>query len=471
MLIVPIGRENGVLQRQALVCYSIIAVNIIVFLLVCIGRDSNDRRQLLSSWRETISYFRDRPYLRPPVKGRDLMPEELRNRAVTPDLRVSEWRASQEQKRLDAMAADLDERYDRMRDIRMAYVPVVGSWLSILTSMFLHAGIAHLVGNMLFLFATGPFVEDAYGRPLFLALYLSGGIAATLTFASRNADSVIPLVGASGAIAAVMGAYLVRFFSSKIVLMWFPVIFLPFWHYRFSIPAAVLLPLWFLEQIVSIPMEGGGGVAITAHVGGFAYGLLFGMVQKLATAVKPADAKDTSPPGDPKLAAARDAFRRHDIEYATREVNAFLVHQPADLEGLRLATDIALRRRDAAALDEFATRLLSLYAATRQSAAGRKLVTDVLSVTQPSQLSRFLAYAAGFAERSGDRPWAIRLYAQLTDTQTSGVNAVAALVKLGTLRKQHGDAEGAREAFYRALGHPNCSSEWQVAVKRNLLQL
>lgn len=152
--------------------------------------------------------------------------------------------------------------------------PVNHYW-PFVTSLFLHGGWLHLIGNMWTLWIFGDNVEDRMGRWRFLAFYLVAGLAAGLTHWFTNADSVIPTVGASGAIAGVLGAYFVLFPHARIIA-WVPVLFWPFF---FELPAVVYLLLWFLTQVFSgtlagLTAEDVGGIAWWAHAGGFVAGAL-----------------------------------------------------------------------------------------------------------------------------------------------------------------------------------------------------
>lgn len=148
--------------------------------------------------------------------------------------------------------------------------------VSLATSMFLHGGWMHLIGNMLFLWVFGRNVEYLIGLPRFLAFYLLGGIAAGVAQVIVNPYSRIPTIGASGAIAAVMGAYLVKFPRTRIVTL----IFIFFFVTTAEIPAAFILLYWFAIQFVSgfgslaSTDYTGGGVAYFAHIGGFLVGML-----------------------------------------------------------------------------------------------------------------------------------------------------------------------------------------------------
>ena len=157
-------------------------------------------------------------------------------------------------------------------------IPATFSWFAVLTSMFLHGGLLHVGGNMLYLWIFGDNVEDRMGHGRFLAFYLLCGIAAALGQTFTSPDSAVPMVGASGAVAGVMGAYFVLYPRSRIVTL------LPFiivWQVV-EVPALVFLGVWFLMQFVNgvgsiaTSVAGGpaGGVAFWAHVAGFVAGLL-----------------------------------------------------------------------------------------------------------------------------------------------------------------------------------------------------
>lgn len=153
-----------------------------------------------------------------------------------------------------------------------AFIQQGDSLHTLVTSMFLHGGIMHLAGNLLFLYIFGDNVEDAMGHRKFLLFYLASGVLAAFTQVVFEAGSTVPTVGASGAIAGVMGAYLLLFPKAKVdILIIIVVIFriLP-------IPAWIMLCVWFALQFVGVLSSGtqAGGVAYWAHAGGFVAGLL-----------------------------------------------------------------------------------------------------------------------------------------------------------------------------------------------------
>jgi membrane associated rhomboid family serine protease len=156
-------------------------------------------------------------------------------------------------------------------------VPAAFSWVTVFTSMFLHGGLLHVAGNMLYLWIFGDNVEDRMGHGRFLVFYLLCGVAAALAQTITAPDSVVPMVGASGAIAGVMGAYFVLYPKSRIVTL----IPLFFFFQVIEVPAILFLGIWFLMQFLSgvgsiVTTAGGGpagGVAFWAHVAGFVAGI------------------------------------------------------------------------------------------------------------------------------------------------------------------------------------------------------
>ena len=146
-------------------------------------------------------------------------------------------------------------------------------WITIFTAMFMHGSWSHIIGNMIFLWAFGPEIEDAMGRGRYLLFYLAGGLVAMLAQILADPHSTVPNLGASGAIAAVMGGFIVTYPRDRIKAVLFIFVFV-----RITlIPAALLIGFWFLTQLVhagAVAQVQTGGVAYLAHIGGFVFGAL-----------------------------------------------------------------------------------------------------------------------------------------------------------------------------------------------------
>jgi membrane associated rhomboid family serine protease len=156
-----------------------------------------------------------------------------------------------------------------------AYLPLelrlIPSYLTLFTSMFMHGGIMHLLGNLLYLWVFGDNIESYLGHIRYFIFYIFCGLMAVLLHTLADTGSIIPLIGASGAISGVLGAYMVLFPRAK-VLVAIPLLY---FIYTTRLPAIIVLGIWFIIQLVSSLLQGeSGGVAFLAHVGGFASGLI-----------------------------------------------------------------------------------------------------------------------------------------------------------------------------------------------------
>jgi membrane associated rhomboid family serine protease len=174
------------------------------------------------------------------------------------------------------LQSSLNDRGQEAFIYAFGLVPAYFSFVTVFTSMFVHGGLAHIAGNLLFLWIFGDNVEDRLGHLRFLCFYLLCGFLAALAQLFLDPDSTIPMVGASGAIAGVMGAYLVLYPHSRVLMLF------PFPVFLFELPAIAFLGMWFFVQFLNgigqLPVfqqdQISGGVAFWAHVAGFAAGVV-----------------------------------------------------------------------------------------------------------------------------------------------------------------------------------------------------
>jgi membrane associated rhomboid family serine protease len=163
-----------------------------------------------------------------------------------------------------------------MRGVRGQAEAQPPTWFTVFSSMFMHGGLLHIGGNMLFLWVFGNNIEDAMGRVRFVIFYLLGGIAAMALQTAVDPNAAVPSIGASGAVAAVLGGYLLIYPRARVLTLIFLFVFFTF----IQLPAIFFLVIWFAQQVLfgylnyADPTGGGGGVAYFAHIGGFLFGLL-----------------------------------------------------------------------------------------------------------------------------------------------------------------------------------------------------
>jgi len=261
---------------------------------------------------------------------------------------------------------------------RFAFIPGRPRFWTYLTANFLHGGWLHLIGNMWFLWLAGFVLEDAWGRSLYSVFYLVAGAAALQFHAWANSASLVPTLGASGAVAALMGAFLVRFPTMKIEMLWL------FWLriYRFKAPAYWLLPLWLLMEISYGTLFGqASGVAHWAHVGGFAFGAITALALRYSGLEHKADAAieaKVSWTSDAPIGQATDLIDQGQLDQALMVLNNYLATQPDSLDACNLLQQVYWRKEDFLNYQQATIKLCDLHLKTRAREAAWQDYEDFL---------------------------------------------------------------------------------------------
>jgi membrane associated rhomboid family serine protease len=270
LLIVPLSHERNLARRWPWVTTIILALNVSALLGFLIS-DQRTLARLEPNLQRALSYYAEHPRLEPPPALLQLVPGLVAAAPLRSDAPAAD---AAEQAQLDAYVQAIEDEHHQLSSWRFGYNHARGEWPGLLTYQFVHAGLLHLLFNMWFLWLVGCNVEDAWGRLLFPTFYLSGGVVAGLVHAWMSGPSSQILIGASGAVAAAMGAFLVRF--SRTQIRFFGLLLIR--PMTFSAPAFVMLPLWAGVELCWGISESGSGVAHWAHVGGFLYGFVVALV-------------------------------------------------------------------------------------------------------------------------------------------------------------------------------------------------
>jgi membrane associated rhomboid family serine protease len=288
LFILPVGHEKGTVRRLPWITFAIMALCFVIHLLFS-GSEREQVQRILEARRNLGQCFYSNPQVDLTADAQEILfghlPDQQR-RAYLEAVRGSAGtgpagRGMNEPGRRAELSRVLARRVAAVHAAekattvrRWGLIPSHPSLTGIFGHMFLHGGWIHLLGNLFILYLAGPFIEDVWGRGVFAAFYLLSGLGAATLFCLLHPGVNVPLIGASGAIAGVMGAFLVRYARTQIDFVY---VFLLMGTGRFSAPALTMLPLWFVEQLfMSFMAEdspGGGGVAYSAHVGGFAFGV------------------------------------------------------------------------------------------------------------------------------------------------------------------------------------------------------
>jgi membrane associated rhomboid family serine protease len=288
-MIIPIGHEESEVRRLPWVTIAIMAICVLTLLFTNPSGELSDAPPEQSPLAQAAEYWRDRPYLEAPPEvelevAYDVAPNQrtqyigmLKTSTDAPDAAT----VAAEQAVLDAILAGALEHAEATKPAAPSPYRTWGltgtdpNATGFFTHMFMHAGWFHLIGNLFLLFLAGPALEDRWGRPLYLAFYLVAGIASGAFFIAME-NSSLPLVGASGAIAAVLGAFLVRYAKTPIRFFYL-FFFVRIISGTFEAPAWAVLPLWFGNELLAASVGVEDGVAYWAHVGGFLFGVAFAL--------------------------------------------------------------------------------------------------------------------------------------------------------------------------------------------------
>ena len=382
-MLIPIRHENMAARRWPVVTLALIAINTVAFLATHdqISRQSPELGKVKADIIVLAAAHTElnvTPQAQQLVNSfKDRYPSQWAKIQAPNRKAIDNWAAGirrvNEPARLQQEMDSLAEEYAQLSTSSVleqyAFIPAHPKAITYLTANFLHGGWMHLIGNMWFLWLAGFVLEDTWGRPLYSIFYLVAGAAALQFHAWANPGSIVPTLGASGAVAALMGAFLVRFPKMKIEMMW---IFL-FRRYRFKAPAYTLLPLWLLMEVFYGSLFGHlSGTAHWAHVGGFlfgavaAFGLRYtGLEQKMNQAIE----EQVSWQNDPEIVQASDLVSGEQFDQALPILKEFLAKKPNSVDACSLLREVHLRKGDIPMYLAYTERLCGLHLAARQPQA------------------------------------------------------------------------------------------------------
>jgi rhomboid family protein len=480
VLLLPVGLEDRAIHRVPVVTLGLIVANALAFVVTwAAGSARSTNAEVLRDLLEKT--LEERPYVAVSERlARELGKE--RQAAVLDARATAEARGAlppadqrrREQKDFDALVDDYFDAESRLPWHRFGFIPARPALWTLLTAMFMHAGWLHLLGNMLFLYVSGAYIEEAYGKAVYAAGYLLSGLFATVGYAYASPQSTVPLVGASGAIAGIMGMVLVRLSTSKIRFLFMPFLFLPHIRIRLSLPALVVLPLWGLEQLwyAARTPAGEGGVAWWAHVAGFLFGVAFAAaVMALRVEDRWLGRSAQMDEGRRALDNATEARASGHFERARDELRRARAGEPESTDTLLEAYELALAEQDTAELTRAMARLLDVLPRRGEAGVALDLVDDGRWAGVPEVPPRLYFSVAGFLERQGQTARALEIYDEIIRGAAGDVLALRAAVRRGELYARAGDTQAARRALEDARSHPAVDEQWRATIDRALGRL
>jgi len=379
-MLLPIKHESMSTRRLPVITLALIALNVVVFLGTYSTIEA-EAPQLGKTRAHILLLAAAHPELKLAPEAQELVsgfqkqhPSAWQKIQSPNHDVVDAWdtkmRLQEDPAVLQAEMDDLTTQYTTLSasalTTQYAFIPAHPKAITYLTANFLHGGWLHLIGNMWFLWLAGFVLEDVWGRPLYTVFYLVAGAAALQFYAWTNAGSLVPTLGASGAVAALMGAFLVRFPKMKIRMAWL----FAFRLIRFNAPAYTLLPLWLLMEVFyGAAFGGSSGVAHWAHVGGFAFGALGAVVLRYSGLEQKANAAVESKVSwttHPEIDQAHELIEQGQLDAAGDLLKQHLTAQPDSVDACALFRDVCWKKQDLPAYNQATAKLCGLHLKLRE---------------------------------------------------------------------------------------------------------
>jgi len=349
-LFIPLRHENMRGRRWPYITFALITLNVVIFLLTH-GAMERQKPEIVDVHVHLILLDAMHPELQTPPDVSNFLESTKEKVGVgwehlaSPkrpildawDAQIRKVEAPQElQQEMDRLSAAFQSQEHSTILGEYAFIPARPRALPYLTANFLHSGWMHLIGNMWFLWLAGFILEDTWGRAIYSVFYLFAGAAAMQFYAWCTPGSFVPLVGASGAVAALMGGFLVRFPKLKIEMA----TLLFFYPLKFKMPAYWLLPLWLAAEFFYGSASGQfSPVAHWAHVGGFLFGMLGAYVVRRSGLEQQANEAIESELGwksNPDIVSASEAMDQGRLDEAAAALQKHLTANPPSLDALNL---------------------------------------------------------------------------------------------------------------------------------------
>lgn len=484
-MIIPLNHENMHGRRWPCVTIGIIALNAIFFLAThwTIDREVRQMGEIRSHIILLAAAHPDTPmsaaeqklvesFRHSQAKAWNLLSSTNRTGLDVWDEQMRAWAGPRCEEEMTLLDAQLDQMQAESTLGRYAFYPSRRMPISYLTANFLHGGWLHLIFNMWFLWLAGTILEDTWGRPLYAGFYLLSGVAALWGYALVYPDGLIPVIGASGAIASLMGAFLARFPKTKIQLGFFYWILRPR-LYRFHAPAYAVLPLWLGIQLLSGVMAGeSGGVAYWAHIGGFGFGLVMALILRYSGIEQKADRAIEEKVGwsaDPRIVEATDLLGKEQFDSAISELKALIAEKPASVDAYEMLPSVYLRKGDTPSYLQAMETVCQLHLKLHNAEAAWQDYEDYAHAGGAKMPAVSWLELCRHAENIQQWERAASEYEKLAESWPQDRNSVLALISAGRIQlKQLGQPQHALRLYIAAQNSPIPHQDWNNTIRKGI---
>jgi membrane associated rhomboid family serine protease len=483
-MLIPLRHENMEGRRWPVVTFTLIALNVLVFLGTHWKIEAQGP-EILQVRLHVLVLAASHPELKMPedvekfvmqVKGKasGAVWAQLASTARRPE---DAWEAQireiddpeQLQAEMDKLASQFAEVQNHSILENYAFVPAHPKPISYLTSMFLHIGWLHLIGNMWFLWLAGFILEDRWGRAIYPIFYLLAGIVASIAHAMFYPSSVAPALGASGAVAALMGGFLVRFPKLKIEMLWYMLVF----RIRFKAAAYWLLPLWLLMEVFYGSLFGqASGVAHWAHVGGFIFGALAALVIARTGLEHKANAVIEDKIGwtaDPAVVQGTECLEKGTFDEGISVLQKHIAAKPDALDAHSILRQLYWRKNDVPAYLAATIKLCQLHLKAQEKEEALQDYQDYTNAGGDRMpVATWLELCRIFEEQQNYER-AVTEYEQLAKTYPTERQSVLALLSAGRLSlKQLHRSSDALRYYNAAKASPVPHLDWESNIQAGI---
>jgi membrane associated rhomboid family serine protease len=484
-VIIPLNHENMQGRRWPYVTIGIIALNAIAFLAThsTIDRETKEmgevREHILllaaahpktpmnATEQKLVENFRHSQ-----AKTWDLLASPDHTPLDAWDVDMRTWTEPRCEEEMIRLGTQLDQMQSESVLGRYAFYPSRRVPISYLTANFLHGGWLHLIFNMWFLWLAGAILEDTWGRPLYSAFYLISGVAALWGYALVYPNGIIPVIGASGAIASLMGGFLARFPKTKIQLGFFYWIVRPR-LYRFHAPAYAVLPLWLGVQLLSGVMAGeSGGVAYWAHIGGFGFGLVAALILRYSGVEQRADQAIADKVGwsaDPHIVKATDLLEKEQFDAAISELKALIAEKPASVDAYEMLSSVYFRNGDTQSYLQVMETACQLHLKVHNAEAAWQDYEDYVKGGGTKMPAASWLELCRYAESIQQWDRAASEYEKLAEAWPQDRSSVLALISAGRIQqRQLNQPQEALRLYIAAQNSPVPHQDWNETIRKGV---
>ena len=484
-MLIPLRHENMEGRRWPMISLALIVINFVAFFATHWRMDEQNPQRgeirahilILAALHPELNQS---PEVREFVAAFQRDQPVLWSRAASPYREVEDaWEAkirmTEDPAKLQEEMDSLAQKYAQIQSESLlehyGFVPAHPQAISYITANFLHAGWLHIIGNMWFLWLAGAILEDTWGRLIYPIFYFLAGAAALQFHAWTVPGSVVPTLGASGAVAALMGAFLVRFPKTRIQMLWifgFGVRSVRFWARAYW-----LLPLWLLLEIFSGSIVGrSSGVAHWAHVGGFAFGAIAALVLRhsgLEHKANQAIEAKVSWSVDSAVLQATEKMHEGKLDEGVALLLGYLGKNPNSLEGYTLLSQLYWRKNDVPKYHEAVVKALQLHLKAHETEAAWHNYDEFLNTggeRLPASTWLELCRAAE-GQQHFDR--AVGEYDKLARAYPNERQSLLALMSAGRLSLKQLNRPAEALGYYKAASTSLVPHlDWQVTIDKGI---